>query len=60
MAVYQYAGHDPLAEDAPLGDNHRSMFPTYSICKIAAESVVRFVARQFAIPTTIARLSVPL
>ncbi|MGI9295380.1 MAG: NAD-dependent epimerase/dehydratase family protein [Pseudomonadales bacterium] len=58
-AVYQYAGHEPLAEDAALGDNHRSMFPTYSICKIAAESVVRFVARQFDIPTTIARLSVP-
>ncbi|MGI9287972.1 MAG: NAD-dependent epimerase/dehydratase family protein [Pseudomonadales bacterium] len=58
-AVYQYAGHEPLAEDAALGDNHRSMFPTYSICKIAAESVVRFVARQFNIPTTIARLSVP-
>lgn len=58
-AVYQYAGHAPLAEDAPLGDNHRNMFPTYSISKIAAESVVRFVARQFNIPTTIARLSVP-
>lgn len=58
-AVYHYAGHEPLAENAALGDNHRSMFPTYSICKIAAESVARFVARQFNIPTTIARLSVP-
>ena len=58
-AVYEYAGHDPLAEDAPLGDNHRVMFPTYSISKIAAETVCRFVARQFDIPTTIARLSVP-
>lgn len=58
-AVYEYAGHEPRAEDAPLGDNHRSMFPTYSIAKIAAETVVRFVGRQFAIPTTIARLSVP-
>lgn len=58
-AVYEYAGHEPRREDAPLGDNHRSMFPTYSIAKIAAETLVRFVARQFDIPTTIARLSVP-
>tara|TARA_R110002110_G_scaffold205066_1_gene416689 strand:+ start:82281 stop:83210 length:930 start_codon:yes stop_codon:yes gene_type:complete len=58
-AVYEYAGHEPRAENAPLGDNHRVMFPTYSISKIAAESVCRFVARQQAIPSTIARLSVP-
>ena len=35
------------------------MFPTYSISKIASETVCRFVARQHGIPTTIARLSVP-
>lgn len=58
-AVYHYAGHEPLAEDAALGDNHRAMFPTYSISKIAAESVCRYVAAEFGIPTTIARLSVP-
>ncbi|MEQ9394970.1 NAD-dependent epimerase/dehydratase family protein [Haliea sp.] len=58
-AVYQYAGQEPRAEDAPLGDNHRVMFPTYSISKIAAETVCRFTARQFGIPATIARLSVP-
>ena len=58
-AVYQYQGHEPRREDAPLGDNHRAMFPTYSISKIAAESVCRFAAKQFDIPTTIARLSVP-
>jgi UDP-glucuronate 4-epimerase len=58
-AVYEYAGHEPRCEDAPLGDNHRVMFPTYSISKIAAETVCRFAARQFGIPTTIARLSVP-
>jgi UDP-glucuronate 4-epimerase len=58
-AVYEYAGHDPRREDSPLGDNHRVMFPTYSISKIAAETVCRFVAHQFGIPTTIARLSVP-
>jgi UDP-glucuronate 4-epimerase len=58
-AVYEYAGHEPRAENSPLGDNHRVMFPTYSISKIAAETVCRFTARQFGIPTTIARLSVP-
>ncbi len=58
-AVYQYGGHKPRLESDPLGDNHRAMFPTYSISKIAAETVVRFVAHQFEIPTTIARLSVP-
>lgn len=57
--VYEYAGHDPIKESDPLGDNHRAMFPTYSISKIAAETVCRFVARQHHIPTTIARLSVP-
>jgi nucleoside-diphosphate-sugar epimerase len=57
--VYEYAGHAPRAEDAPLGDNHRVMLPTYSIAKIAAESVARFAAREFETPTVIARLSVP-
>lgn len=58
-AVYEYVGQEPRAENAPLGDNHRVMFPTYSISKIAAETVCRFVAHQYRIPTTIARLSVP-
>lgn len=58
-AVYEYGGQEPRAENAPLGDNHRVMFPTYSISKIAAETVCRFVAHQQQIPTTIARLSVP-
>ncbi|MCB1845224.1 MAG: NAD(P)-dependent oxidoreductase [Halioglobus sp.] len=58
-AVYEYSGHEPRREDSPLGDNHRVMFPTYSISKIAAETVCRFVAHQHSIPTTIARLSVP-
>lgn len=58
-AVYEYAGQEPRKENAPLGDNHRVMFPTYSIAKIAAETVCRFVAHQHGIPTTIARLSVP-
>ncbi|MFT4997205.1 MAG: UDP-glucuronate 4-epimerase [Flavobacteriales bacterium] len=58
-AVYQYAGAEPRKESSPLGDNHRHMFPTYSISKIAAETVARFTAKQFDIPLTIARLSVP-
>ena len=58
-AVYQYAGLEPRKENSPLGDNHRHMFPTYSISKIAAETVARFTAKQFNIPLTIARLSVP-
>ncbi|MFQ5514983.1 MAG: NAD-dependent epimerase/dehydratase family protein [Myxococcota bacterium] len=58
-AVYAYAGHEPRKESDPLGDNHRVMMPTYSICKIAAEAVVRFAARELDLPTTIARFSVP-
>jgi nucleoside-diphosphate-sugar epimerase len=58
-AVYEYAGQEPRAENSPLGDNHRMMFPTYSISKIAAETVCRFAAHQLDMPTTIARLSVP-
>lgn len=57
--VYEHAGHHALREDDPLGDNHRVMLPTYSIAKISAEAVVRFSARQFELPTTIARLNVP-
>jgi nucleoside-diphosphate-sugar epimerase len=58
-AVYEYAGHKALAEDAPLGDNHRVLMPTYSLAKIAAESTVRFAARELGVPVAIARLSVP-
>lgn len=57
--VYRYAGHRRLREDDPLGDNHRVLFPTYSISKIAAETVVRFAAVQWDLPCVIARLSVP-
>ena len=58
-AVYAPAGGAPRAEDAPLGDHHRGLLPTYSICKIAAEAMARFVARAHGVPTTIARLNVP-
>lgn len=58
-AVYEHRGHEPRKESAPLGDNHHAMFPTYSLSKIAGERVCIFAARQFGIPTTIARLCVP-
>jgi UDP-glucuronate 4-epimerase len=58
-AVYAPAGPSPRAEDAPLGDHHRALLPTYSLTKIAAEAVARFVARARGVPTTIARLNVP-
>ncbi len=58
-AVYAYGGPAPLREEAALGDNHRALFPTYSISKIAAETMVRFCARRLGVRATIARLSVP-
>ena len=59
--VYQPNDHEPLRESDPLGDSHRpfGFLPTYSLCKIAAEAVARTGARQWQLPTTIARLSVP-
>jgi nucleoside-diphosphate-sugar epimerase len=58
-AVYQPAGARRLVESDPLGDNHRVLFATYSIAKIASEVVARTACRQFGVPTTIARLNVP-
>ncbi len=60
-AVYEPDGHHRFTETDPLGDNHRAFgfMPTYSITKIAAESMARFGARAYSLPTTIARLSVP-
>lgn len=57
--VYHPAGHHPLREDDPLGDNHRAIMPTYSVSKIAGEAVVRTECRQLELPTTIIRLNVP-
>ncbi|QYG95122.1 NAD(P)-dependent oxidoreductase [Iamia sp. SCSIO 61187] len=57
--VYAPKGHEAMAETDALGDNHAVMMPTYSISKIAAETVVRTVGRIFDVPTTIARLNVP-
>lgn len=57
-AVYAAAGNRPLKETAPLGDSRRNFLPTYSLGKITAEVMVRFAARQWGVPTTIARLNV--
>lgn len=58
--VYAHRGPDhPAREGDPFGDNHHAILPTYSISKIAAETLVRFGARNWGLPTTIARLSVP-
>jgi UDP-glucuronate 4-epimerase len=58
-AVYDPPDDEPRTERAALGDNHKVMFPTYSISKIAGEAVARTVARVLGVPTTIARLNVP-
>jgi nucleoside-diphosphate-sugar epimerase len=58
-AVYDPPNDDPRTEDTALGDNHKSLFPTYSISKIAGEVVARTMARALGVPTTIARLNVP-
>ena len=57
--VYHDQIERPLRETDPLGDNHRCMMPTYSICKIAAESVVQMGSRLWNVPAIIARFSVP-
>lgn len=57
--VYKPNGHEALKETDFLGDSHARMLPTYSISKIAAEAVAGFAAKQWKLPTTIARLNVP-
>ena len=58
-AVYDPPDDELRTEHAALGDNHKFLFPTYSISKIAGEAVARSVARVLGMPTTIARLNVP-
>ena len=58
-AVYAPNGRHAFTEADPLGDHHRSLFPTYSLVKIATEAVVRTSARVLGLPSTIARLNVP-
>lgn len=59
--LYQPDGHHRFAEGDPLGDNHRVLpfLSTYSISKIAAETMARWAARRWQLPTVIARLNVP-
>ena len=58
-AVYHPAGQHRLRETDPLGDSHRCFNATYSIAKIAAETVARAACRIWQVPTVIARLNVP-
>ena len=58
-AVYDPPNDEIRTERAALGDNHKPLFPTYSIAKIAGEVVARSMARVLGVPTTIARLNVP-
>jgi UDP-glucuronate 4-epimerase len=58
-AVYDPPDDEPRTEQSALGDNHKPLFPTYSISKIAGEVVVRSISRALGVPSTIARLNVP-
>lgn len=58
-AVYDPPDDEIRTERAVLGDNHKPIFPTYSISKIAGEAVARSMSRVLGLPTTIARLNVP-
>jgi UDP-glucuronate 4-epimerase len=58
-AVYDPPDDEPRTERAALGDNHKPLFPTYSISKIAGEVVARTMARALGVPTIIGRLNVP-
>lgn len=58
-AVYDPPDDEPRTETAALGDNHKTLLPTYSISKIAGEVVARTMARALGVPTVIARLNVP-
>lgn len=51
-------GSVPLLESAALGGSDQPYSPTYCITKICEEAVTRFAAREFGIPTTIARMNV--
>ena len=59
IAVYECKGNTPHKESDPLGDSQRVITPTYSIGKISAEGMARFVAKQWGIPTIIVRLGAP-
>jgi nucleoside-diphosphate-sugar epimerase len=52
-------GPAPSRETDPLTDDRHPRRPTYTLGKIAAEAVVRTMARVLDLPTVIARLNVP-
>ncbi len=58
MGVYA-SGVEPHLESDGLGDSNTALMPTYSISKIAGESMARYLAHSRGIPTTIARLATP-
>ena len=58
-SVYRVAAssREPISEDSELG-GYATYSPHYAMSKLAAESVVRFQARQLGLPTIITRLDV--
>ena len=50
-------GDHAMREEDPLGGSHQPYAPTYCISKIGQEAVARFAAREFELPTTIARMN---
>src|SRR5262245_20638366 len=48
--------YHPFREDDPIGDAGLPHPQPYSIVKIAEEAVARYCAREFGLPTTIARM----
>jgi len=50
-------GH-AVVESDPLGGTPQPYSPTYCVSKIGEEAVARFAAREFELPTTIARMNV--
>jgi nucleoside-diphosphate-sugar epimerase len=55
------APEDPdhaVVESDPLGGTPQPYSPTYCVSKIGEEAVARFAAREFDLPTTIARMNV--
>lgn len=47
----------PVVETDPLGGTPQPYAPTYCVSKIAQEAVAKFAAREFGLPTTIARMN---
>lgn len=47
----------PVLETDPLGGTPQPYAPTYCVSKISQEAVAKFAAREFELPTTIARMN---